>query len=97
MVGVFGGFLQLSARLIEQLFCLLRMSAEVKFIFLLRYLNFFKRRDDVLLRFGKVGMPARIDVCGRSLRENHPSEHARNCEHESNIKALTFHFLTPSA
>src|ERR1700757_582615 len=82
MIGVFGGFFQFAAGLIEQLLGFLCVPAQFVLVRLLRFLDFFSRLEDMVLSLGEVRMPGGVNICFRPLGKGH--SYKRQASHESN-------------
>src|ERR1700741_1031130 len=57
MIGVFGGFFQFAAGLIEQLLGFLCVPAQFVLVRLLRFLDFFSRLEGIVLSLGVLRLP----------------------------------------
>jgi hypothetical protein len=91
MVGELGRFFQLAAGLIEQLFGLFPVAAQLVPVGALRFIDLFKCLQDVVLRFGKIGMLAGVDIGLGALRERHSDERQANSEQDRQINTFLLH------
>jgi hypothetical protein len=82
MIGIFGGFFQFAAGLIEELLGFLRVTAQFVLVGLLRFIDFFSSLEDMVLDLGEVWVPGRVNICFRPLGRGHSDK--RQADRESN-------------
>jgi hypothetical protein len=87
----FRGLLEFTAGLIEELLGFLRMAAQLIGVRSLRFVDFLKRLQDMVLGFGEVRMPSRVNVRLRPLSKAHADQGQANDRYRDEAQSVVFH------
>jgi hypothetical protein len=84
----FRGLLEFTAGLIEELLGFLRMAAQLIVVRSLRFVDFLKRLQDMVLGFGEVRMPSRVNVRLRPLSKAHADQGQANDRYRDEAQSV---------